>query len=250
MSLTIETGGVISGDDVAVRARQLSVFHGAREALRQVSFELPPGSTTAVIGPNGSGKSTLLGAVAGLNEARSGVLEVPALKRRGGVALVLQATDVERSLPLTVRETVQIARYPLLGLLGRCGPRDRAAVEGALERVGMGEHAKVQLHELSGGQRQRVLVAQGLAQEGEVLLLDEPLTGLDIPSARTIAAAMEAETAAGRTVIFSTHDLGDAASADQVLLLDTRQVAFGPPDDVLNAGHAGGGLRRQPVASR
>lgn len=194
------------------------------------------GSTLAVIGPNGSGKSTLLGALAGLNEVRSGTLDVPARNRRGGVALVLQSTDVDRSLPLTVRSTVQMARYPRLGLVRRCGQADRAAVDSALDRVGVGDLEWSQLQELSGGQRQRVLVAQGLAQEGELLLMDEPLTGVDLVAARTIAAVIDQEKAAGRTVVFTTHDLDDAARADNVLLLATRQVAFGPPSEVLSAG--------------
>ncbi len=216
-----------------MRARDVSVFYGSRPAVTGVSFEIPPGSTTAVIGPNGSGKSTLLGAIAALHELRAGSIDVPARAGAGGVALVLQSTDVDRSLPLTVRETVQMARYPRLGLLRRSGRPDRDAVRSALERVEMADRQWSQLSELSGGQRQRVLVAQGLAQESDLLLMDEPLTGLDLPSTRTISEVIGEERAAGRAVVFSTHDLADAAGADLVLLLATRQVAFGPPGQVL-----------------
>lgn len=235
MSLTIESGRTPAAGATAIRAESVSVYHGSRQALSGATFEVPAGSTLAVIGPNGSGKSTLLGALAGLNEVRTGHLEVPARSRRGGVALVLQSTDLERSLPITVRETVQMARYPHLGLLRRCRPSDRLAVDRALDRVGMRDHEWTQVQQLSGGQRQRVLVAQGLAQQGDVLLLDEPLTGLDVVSARTISTVMTEEKEAGRAVVFSTHDLGDAAGADNVLLLATRQVAFGPPADVLSS---------------
>lgn len=236
MSLTIDSRGKASGRATAIRAEAVSVHHGSQRALGDVTFEVPTGSTLAVIGPNGSGKSTLLGALAGLNEVSTGVLEVPARNRRGGVALVLQSTDVERSLPITVRETVKMARYARLGLLGRCTSTDREAVGEALERVGAGDLEWLQLQELSGGQRQRVLVAQGLAQHGELLLLDEPLTGLDLVAARMISMVISEESAAGRTVVFTTHDLDDARRADNVLLLATRQVAFGPPGDVLTPG--------------
>lgn len=240
MSLTIEQAGTPDGSgdgpSFAIRAEGVSVFHGTRPAVTGATFEVPAGSSLAVIGPNGSGKSSLLGAVAGLHDVRSGVLGVPARARRGGVALVLQDTDVDRSLPLTVHETVHMARYPHLGLLRRRTPADRDAVTDSLERVGMTDRRWSQLSELSGGQRQRVLVAQGLAQQGDLLLLDEPLTGLDVLSARTIREVMEAERASGRTVVFSTHDLPDAAVADKVLLIATHQVAFGPPAEVLSEG--------------
>lgn len=234
MSLTIDSRHATYGRATAIRAEAVSVHHGSHPALDDVTFEVPSGSTLAVIGPNGSGKSTLLGALAGLNELSSGTLEVRAQNSRGGVAFVLQSTDVERSLPITVRETVQMARYPHLGLLRRSSAVDREVVEDALERVGMSDHQWSQIQELSGGQRQRVLVAQGIAQQADVLLLDEPLTGLDLISSRTISEVISQEKVAGRTVVFSTHDLGDAAGADKVLLLATHQVAFGPPGDVLS----------------
>src|ERR687897_206500 len=118
----------------------------------------------------------------------------------------------------------------------RAGDRDhgdRAAVNRSLERLGVADLARRQLHELSGGQRQRVLVAQGLAQEADLLLLDEPVTGLDVVSRELILEAVAAEQAAGRTVVLSTHDLTDARQADRVMLLANRLVAFGAPDEVL-----------------
>ena len=141
-------------------------------------MELPAASSLAVIGPNGSGKSTLLGVLAGTIEASSGNFTVTG----GGPALVLQSTDVDRSLPITVSDTVSLARYPSLGLFGRFTAKDRSAVEAAMKRLDIADLASRQFHELSGGQRQRTLVAQGLAQEADVLLLDEPVTGLDITS--------------------------------------------------------------------
>ncbi len=220
----------------AALAADLVLAYGHRVALTAASFTLPAGATVALIGPNGSGKSTLLRALAGLVAPRSGRLTVPARARRGAVALVLQTTDVDRTLPITVHEAVTMARYAVRGPFGRLRAVDRAAVAEALSRMEVANLAGRQLNELSGGQRQRVMVAQGLAQQAELLLLDEPVTGLDVVSRDLILAAVEAERAAGHTVVLSTHDLADARRADLVLLLANRVVALGPPDEVLSDG--------------
>ena len=230
---TINTGPAPATGEVAATARALLLAYGSRAALSDATFSLPAGRTVALIGPNGSGKSTLLRALAGLLEPRSGALDVPARRRRGAVALVLQTTDVDRTLPVTERETVTMARYALRGPFGRLHAGDRAAVGAALDRMGVADLAGRQLHELSGGQRQRVLVAQGLAQQADLLLLDEPVTGLDVVSRELILDAVAAERSAGRTVVVSTHDLADARRADVVMLLANRVVAVGPPDAVL-----------------
>jgi ABC-type Mn2+/Zn2+ transport system ATPase subunit len=235
MPHALPKGATMTTDDSehAVVASAVVLAYGTRIALRDATFVVPRGVSVALIGPNGSGKSTLLRALAGLTEPRTGALDVPARDRRGAVALVLQTTDVDRTLPVTVREAVTMARYAARGPFGRLRRGDRAAVDAALERMGVADLAGRQLHELSGGQRQRVLVAQGLAQEAELLLLDEPVTGLDVVSRDLILDAVVGERAAGRTVLVSTHDLDDARRADLVMLLANRVVAFGPPDDVL-----------------
>ena len=192
---------------------------------------------TALIGPNGAGKTTLLHALAGLLKPARGTLEVPARDRPGGVAYVLQATEVNPYLPLTVRETVSMGRYARTGAFGRFGAADREAVDAAMEAVAITDLARRPLAELSGGQRQRAFVAQGLTQDGDLLLLDEPLTGLDVVSRDHIGAAIAAVRAAGRTVITSTHDLTEAAEADHLLLLASRVVAAGSPDTVLTDEH-------------
>lgn len=217
----------------AIRVSDLSVTYGDKTALSHVDIEVQPGTTVAVIGPNGSGKSTLLGAIAGLITPRAGSIEVD----RNSLALVLQATDVDRSLPITVLETVRMARYPRRGMFGRLRADDHAAIGSALKRTGVEELTGRQLHELSGGQRQRVLVAQGLAQEASVLLLDEPVTGLDIVSREVILDVIGEERAAGRSVITTTHSLEDAADCDLVALLAGRMVAFGTPAEVLTEQH-------------
>ncbi len=210
--------------------------YGDVVAVDTSDFTIPAGTFTTLIGPNGSGKSTLLAAIAGLHQPDSGVVEVlgrePA-KARARVALVPQSTKVNDVLPVTVREVVSMGRYSSLGLLGRFGPSDRAVVLEAIERLGLGDLVDRHLGELSGGQRQRVFVAQGLAQERDVLLMDEPLTALDGPSTAVIADVIATERSAGRTVVVTTHDLGEAANSDHVILMSARVVAEGPPDVVL-----------------
>jgi manganese transport system ATP-binding protein len=222
---------------IAVRADDVELAYGARTVLAAASFELPAGAVTALIGPNGAGKSTLLHALAGLLQPRSGQLDVRAAARRGGVALVLQATSVNEHLPITVREAVTMGRYAMAGPFRRLRAADRAAVDQALEALAISDLAGRPLHELSGGQRQRAFVAQGLAQGADLLLLDEPITGLDIVSRQHILDAIAAERAAGRAVVVSTHDLGDAAAADHLLLLAGRVVASGAPSSVLTDEH-------------
>jgi manganese transport system ATP-binding protein len=214
-----------------VRASDLELAYGDTIALAPSSFELPRGTLVSLVGPNGSGKSTLLRALAGLVPPRSGRLEVEARP-----AIVLQGTEVDRTLPITVREVVTLARYAHRGWLRRLQRADRTAVETALERLGITDLAAAPLHELSSGQRQRVYVAQGLAQDAALLLLDEAITGLDLVSQDLIAAATTEERDAGRTVVASTHDLVEAQRADLVLLLANRIVAQGPPGAVLTPG--------------
>ena len=211
--------------------------YGSRIVLDTASFTAPEGAVTALIGPNGAGKSTVLNAVAGLLAPRSGRLDIPARERRGGVAYVLQATHANEHLPLTVRETVTMGRYATAGPFRRLRSDDRRAVNQAMDALAIADLATHPLRELSGGQRQRAFVAQGLAQEADVLLLDEPITGLDLVSRQHIIDAIAKERAAGRTVMVSTHDLGDAAAADHLLLLAGRVVASGAPDDVLTEAH-------------
>ncbi|MGH9138888.1 MAG: metal ABC transporter ATP-binding protein [Acidimicrobiales bacterium] len=208
--------------------------------MRDASFDLPAGAVSALIGPNGSGKSTLLHAMAGLLAPVAGDLQVLGrrpVEMRRRVAYVLQATKVNDHMPITVREAVTMGRYAARGAFGRLGRGDRALVRDAIERLELDELAGRHLVELSGGERQRVFVAQGLAQDSEVLLLDEPVTGLDLASRQRIVEVVGAERDAGHTVVVATHDLGDAADADHLLLLAGRVVAEGRPAEVLTAEH-------------
>lgn len=222
--------------DPAVLARDVVLAYGTTVAISRSSFSIPSGRVTAVIGPNGSGKSTLLNAVAGLLEPAAGAIETPPAKGESRrIAYVLQTTKVDESLPVSVREVVTMGRYATAGAYRWLTTEDRRAVDEAMERVAITDLAAKHLHELSGGQRQRVFVAQGLAQDHDLLLLDEPLTGIDLPTAQAIDLVIHDETSRGCTVVLTTHDLSEAHVADHVLLLSGRVVAAGTPREVLTA---------------
>lgn len=216
-------------------ARNLELAYGSRTAIAQSSFTIPRVGLTAVIGPNGSGKSTVLSAIAGLIEPRAGTIEVlgtTPLGARPRVSYVLQSTVVPKVTPITVREVVALGRYPSLGLLRPFRKTDKTAVVDAMDTMGITDLADRHMHELSGGQRQRVVIAQGLVQPHELLMLDEPLTGLDFTSAATIDEVIHSQQHVGRSVILTTHDLDEARAADWVVLVSGRVVASGPPEMV------------------
>ena len=210
--------------------------YGRIQALEDIDLALEPGTTTALIGPNGSGKSTLLGVMSGLVRPTRGRVEVcgqpPAAARRR-ITHVLQTNVANEAVPLTVAETVRMGCYGRRGAFRPLTSEDRDAVHRAIERMRIGDLVDRQLHELSGGQRQRVYVAQALAQRADVLLLDEPITGLDLVTQETITEVLAEERDRGRTVVVTTHDVGTAEMADLAVLLATRVVAAGPPDEVL-----------------
>ena len=236
-----------------VRIRDLVLSYGAAPVLRVDRLDLEHGQVTALIGPNGAGKSTLLSAIAGLRRPDAGtvtVLDEPPADQHARIAVVLQATAISAHLPVTVRDVVAMGRYPRRGLWGRFGADDRAAIATAMERLDVQDLAGRRIQELSGGQRQRAFVAQGLAQEADVLLLDEPVSGLDAVSQDRILAVIADEAVAGRTVVVSTHDLGEASSADLLVLLAGRVVCAGPAATVLTEANLadayGGRLVRLP----
>jgi iron complex transport system ATP-binding protein len=212
-----------------ITTSELEVRYGKTVALTCVNIEIPAGSLVCVIGANGAGKSAFLKALAGTVELHRGEVSLQGSRP----SFVLQSTDVDPSLPISVRDVVSLARYPIRGIFKRFQKEDHDAIENALDRLNIRDLEKTQFHELSGGQRQRVLLAQGLAQDSNVMLLDEPITGLDVVSRNTILEMIYEEVKNGRTVIFSSHNLHDASRSDQVLLLKTIPICYGPPDEVL-----------------
>ena len=223
-------------DGVLAQASEVVLRYGQHVAVRASSFTIPVGGITAIIGPNGSGKSTVLRALAGLLPPVSGTLSVlgtAAAEARSRVSFVPQTMAVPTGTPITVAETVAMGRYSALGLLRRMGSVDRERVRFAMHCMEITDLGRRHLAELSGGQLQRVYVAQGIAQDHEVLLLDEPLTGLDLVSARTIDRIVHSERDRGHSVVLTTHDLEEANAADHVVLMNGRVVAAGPPAQVL-----------------
>lgn len=227
--------GSPTAEDMTLRIRftELSAGYAGHPVLHRLSGEISALATTALVGPNGSGKSTLLGVLAGVIRPTAGTL-----RHFGGrpPAFVPQRGAVGDALPLTVRQTVEMGRWGERGPWRRLTRQDRAAVDSALDRLGIADLAARQLGELSGGQRQRALIAQGLAQESDLLLLDEPTTGLD-PEARERTAALLTDLADdGVTVVHATHDLDAARSADACLLLrEGRLVGQGHPEQLLTS---------------
>ena len=220
----------------AVEAIQLELRYGSHVVMEPSSFTAPMGAVTALIGPNGAGKSTLLHAMVGLVNPSGGkirVMDRPPQQARKQVSYVLQSKEVNQSLPLTVAQVVAMGRYPNRGMIRPFRIDDRARVKEAMERMDITHLAHRHLTELSGGQRQRAFMAQGIAQDHLVMLLDEPLTGLDVVSAEAVDRIMHEEKDHGCGVIVCTHDLGEASAADYVLLLGNKGVVSGPPSEVL-----------------
>ena len=212
--------------------------YGTRLVLDRSSLVVPAGTVTILIGPNGAGKSTLLNGIAGLVTPASGRVTLGKTNGRPyRIAYVLQDTKINQSLPVTVREVVSMGRYPGKGPLRPLSRLDRRLVDEVMERTEISHLAKRHLSRLSGGERHRVLLAQGLVQDHDILLLDEPATGLDLVSIQAIRETVRDEHARGCTVVLTTHDLDEAWGADHVVLLAGRVVTSGPPSEVLRASH-------------
>ena len=222
-------------------AKDMTVRYGDVVALEAIDIEVPRGASIAVLGPNGSGKSTLFSAVVGLAEPTAG--EVTAATDR--IAYLPQQVAVEPMFPATVRDVVAMGRWGALGWRRRMSDRDRELVANAMRALAVDHLAQRRLGELSGGQHQRTLLAQVAAQDAELLLLDEPFTGVDHPTEDTVRKLIGTWRDEGRTVMVATHDLARAArDYDLVLALNRRVIAFGPAadtctEDVLAATFAG-----------
>lgn len=217
----------------ALRLRKLDAGYGDGLVLRNVDLDLPAGSVTGVVGPNGSGKSTLLRAILGLTPVVTGdvtVEGVPALRARHRIAYVPQREAVDWSFPITAGDVVMMGRYPHLGVLRRPTVRDRRRVMEALSRLGIESLARRQIGELSGGQQQRVFLSRALVQDASILLLDEPMTGVDQRTEQAIHALLAELRDQGATIVQTTHDLESAAAhCDRLAFVNRRIVAYGPP---------------------
>ncbi|SDO94102.1 zinc/manganese transport system ATP-binding protein [Microbacterium sp. ru370.1] len=204
----------------ALSARALRVTFGGTTALDEVDLDVPRSALTVIVGPNGAGKSTLLEALAGAREPSAGRVDAHGLAR----SFVPQRAAISEHLPLTVRDVVSVGAWGRAGAFRPLRAADRAAVDEALQRLDIATLARRPFGVLSGGQRQRALLAQGLARRADVLLLDEPTTGLDAASAHLNRAAIADEIGRGATVVCVSHDQRLIAAADHIVELTDGRV--------------------------
>jgi len=212
----------------SIEVIDLTVAYEGKIALRSLNHRFTEGTSTAIMGANGSGKTTLLNAIAGLLSPAGGKVNI----LQPEIGYVMQH-DSAGWMPITAGEVIEMGRYRRAGLMGRLHAVDRAAIAGAADRLDIGDLTNLQFHDLSGGQQQRVRVARALAGDPRVLLLDEPITGLDPASQQLILDVIADETDHGTIVIVTTHHLDEARHCDTVMLLATELVAVGTPDQVL-----------------
>ncbi len=220
----------------ALHVEHLSVKYEDRLVLDAVSFEVESGALVGIIGPNGAGKTTLLKAILGLTPASGSVLvSGRALRQRSRrVAYVPQINAVNWRFPATVLDVVVMGRTGVLGWLRWPGKRDRELAHAALEQVHMDHLAQRSIADLSGGQQQRVFLARALAQEPDILLLDEPISGVDVPTQEVILHLLRDLSATGKTLLLTTHHLQHLEHHfDALLCLNHRLIAYGPPSKVM-----------------
>jgi len=215
--------------------RDLTVAYGRKVVLKGVQADIKRGQVVGVVGPNGGGKSTLLKAILGMVPTVSGSVMLfgkPVAKLRSDIAYVPQREEVDWQFPVTAHDVVLMGRYPHSGWLRRTGPRDRQIVDEMLRQVEMTEYSDTQIGQLSGGQQQRVFIARALAQEADVLLLDEPMNGIDAATQEVIMRVIEEQRKAGKIVLLATHDLVSASCAcDCLCCVNERMVSYGPLDE-------------------
>ncbi|WP_416795872.1 manganese/iron ABC transporter ATP-binding protein [Ciceribacter azotifigens] len=233
-------------------------YRNGLTALKAASFDIPKGTITALVGVNGAGKSTLFKAIMGFVPLSCGsisILGLPAREalRRNLVAYVPQSEEVDWNFPVLVEDVVMMGRYGHMSMLRIPSRRDHIMVADALARVGMADYRKRQIGELSGGQRKRVFLARALAQEGQVILLDEPFTGVDVTTEEQIVGLMQDLRAEGRVMLVSTHNLGSVPDyCDRTIFVKGTVLAAGRTAEVFNEDNLkrafGGALRHFVLA--
>ena len=244
---------------IGIKAQDVTVtYRNGTTALRNASFEIPTGTITALVGVNGAGKSTLFKALMGFVPAAKGHISilgypVKAALKQNIVAYVPQAEEVDWSFPVLVEDVVMMGRYGHMGFLRTPRAADHAAVSDSLDRVNMTEFRDRQIGELSGGQRKRVFLARALAQDGQVILLDEPFTGVDVQTEDAIITLLREMRDEGRVMLVSTHNLGSVPEfCDRTVLVKETVLAFGLTETTFtreNLEIAFGGVLRHFVLS-
>ena len=220
-----------------IRLTHVTVRYGdGPPALEDISFTLERGEQVAVVGPNGAGKSTLFQVIAGILSPAAGEVTISghAPGKHACIAYVPQRSQVDWDFPVTVADVVMMGRVGRLGLFRWPRRRDHELVRESLRLVDMEDLAHIQIGELSGGQQQRVFIARALTQEAEILLMDEPFNGLDLPSRRALLEVLARLRDRKVTVMIATHDLNQASQGfDRLLLLNRKLIAIGDPATVL-----------------
>lgn len=229
-------------------------YANGHTALHDVNFHIPAGTVTGLVGVNGAGKSTLFKALMGILPVQKGNIRlmghtIKQAQQENLVSYVPQAEDVDWSFPILVRDVVMMGRYGHMGFMRRPKSADVVAVNQALTRLGMVDFADRQIGQLSGGQRKRVFLARALAQESQIILLDEPFTGVDVTTERIIMKLMHELRDEGRVLLVSTHNLGSVTEmCDHTILVKQSILAFGPTAESFtkeNLEHAFGGVLRR-----
>lgn len=250
LSDAVRSGGPAGG----IMASDVTVtYRNGHTALHDATFEIPRGTITALVGVNGAGKSTLFKAIMGFIPAARGEIRllgktVKEALAANLVAYVPQSEEVDWAFPVLVEDVVMMGRYGHMGFLRRARRADHNAVDAALGRVGMRDFRKRQIGELSGGQRKRVFLARSLAQDGQVILLDEPFTGVDVKTEEQIVALLRELRDEGRVMLVSTHNLGSVPEfCDRTVLVKGTVLAYGPTETTFtreNLERAFGGVLR------
>jgi manganese/iron transport system ATP-binding protein len=252
--MNTETAAPSDIDGGGILARDVTVtYRNGHTALRHASFAIPRGTVTALVGVNGAGKSTLFKAIMGFVTAARGEIRILGLPvaqalQQNLVAYVPQAEEVDWAFPVLVEDVVMMGRYGRMNFLRRATAADHAAVAAALARVNMQDYRKRQIGELSGGQRKRVFLARALAQDGQVILLDEPFTGVDVKTEEQIVTLLRELRDEGRVMLVSTHNLGSVPEfCDRTVLVKGTVLAYGPTETTFtraNLEAAFGGVLR------
>lgn len=231
-------------------------YRNGHTAIHDASFDLPKGSITALVGVNGSGKSTLFKSIMGFVTLAKGKVEILGLSvtqalKSNLVAYVPQSEEIDWNFPVLVEDVVMMGRYGHMNMFRIASKRDEEMVNTALDRVNMRAFRKRQIGELSGGQKKRIFLARALAQEGQVILLDEPFTGVDVKTEDQIMALLRELRAEGKVILVSTHNLGSVPEfCDRTVLINRTVLAAGPTKSVFtqeNLQQAFGGVLRHFV---
>lgn len=243
-----------NASELNIILKQVSVtYNNGHVALKDASFHLESGTICALVGINGSGKSTLFKAIMGFLKPTKGSVEIGGVsvlsaRRKNWVAYVPQAEEVDWNFPVSVWDVVLMGRYGFMNFLRIPSAQDKAIAKESLKRVGMEDFRDRQIGELSGGQKKRVFLARALAQQGRVMLLDEPFTGVDVKTETAIIELLRQLRREGKIILVSTHNLGSVPDfCDQVVLINRTVLAFGPTAQVFtekNLSRAFGGVLR------